>query len=325
VEDAAVINIGAQIALTAMPVKVEPLRFSPVGALRHSGWLRVANDGAVRVGLEAGEGLVQMPPAQFPGDGGQAFAQVFAYRFPSEQRSYVISADQIAPETSVNEVTVYELAETDRHMTSDIELDIREAPLTELLVDFPADHAVAAVTGAQVADYAVAGEVKDGMRTLKILFKQPVGDRQLAELAQCDVGMFGGVRVRTSDGRTWFGQCASRVWFGACPTEWVRCHGQDGKNLWDVHGPDPSPEPDRCIDCGRTSDEAGDPYLVVCCECLEGEDGPRCRACGLIHDVIHMPECVGWPGHRCHAQGGPFAECADRPEESAGCCYRRPR
>ena len=70
-------------------------------------------------------------------------------------------------------------AETDRRIISDLELDIREAPLREWEIEIPADHAVASVTGAEVADYAVASEVKDGKRRLKIIFKQPVIDRQL--------------------------------------------------------------------------------------------------------------------------------------------------
>ena len=79
------------------------------------------------------------------------------------------------PEVGVTEVTVYELAETDRRISADLELDIREAPLREWEMEIPADHAVASVTGSEVADYAVASEIKDGYRTLKIIFKQRPG------------------------------------------------------------------------------------------------------------------------------------------------------
>ncbi len=173
------IVIEAQAALGAFPVKAEALRIVPDGALRHSGWLRIANDGAVRIEITNAAGLIQLAPAQFPGGVDESLRQVFVYRFPSADYNYVIQADQVLPETGVTEVTVYELGETDRSITSNIELDIREAPLREWEMEIPADHAVAAVTGAQVADYAVGGEAKDGMRKLKIIFKQPVIDRQL--------------------------------------------------------------------------------------------------------------------------------------------------
>jgi hypothetical protein len=109
-------------------------------------------------------------PRKFVGYG-SAVLEIAA--FPS---SYVL------PEVGVTEVTVYELAETDRRVSVDLELDIREAPLREWEMEISADHAVASVTGAQVADYAVAGEVKDGKRRLKIIFKQSVMNRQLVSV-----------------------------------------------------------------------------------------------------------------------------------------------
>ena len=54
--------------------------------------------------------------------------------------------------------------------------------LREWEMEIPADHAVASVTGAEVADYAVAGDIKDGKRKLKILFKQAVSNRQLVSV-----------------------------------------------------------------------------------------------------------------------------------------------
>ena len=179
IEGSGRIVIEAQAALGGFPVKSEALRMIPLGSLRHSGWLRVANEGAVRIEVADAKGLIQLAPGQFPGGVDEKLRQVFVYRFPAADYNYAIQADQVLPEVSVTEVTVYELAETDRRVSSDLELDIREAPLREWEMEIPADHAVAAVTGAEVADYAVASEVKDGKRRLKIVFKQAVMNRQL--------------------------------------------------------------------------------------------------------------------------------------------------
>ena len=182
IEGSGRIVIEAQAALGGFPVRAEALRMAPAGALRHSGWLRVANEGAVRIELADARGLIQLAPGQFPGGVDDTLRQVFVYRFPSADYGYAIQADQVLPEIGVTEVTVYELAETDRRITSDLELDIREAPLREWEIEIPADHAVASVTGAQVGDYAVASEVKNGRRVLKIIFKQAVGGRQLVSV-----------------------------------------------------------------------------------------------------------------------------------------------
>jgi hypothetical protein len=179
IEGSGEIIIEAQAALAGFPVKVESLRMAPLGALRHSGWLRVANEGAVRIELIGAKGLIQLAPSQFPSGADDSLRQVFVYRFPSQDYRYAVQADQVLPEVSVTEVSVYEFAETDRRLTADLELDIREAPLREWEMEIPGDQAVAAVMGAQVADYVVAGEIKEGKRRLKIVFKQAVVDRQL--------------------------------------------------------------------------------------------------------------------------------------------------
>ena len=179
IEGAGRVVIESQAPLGGFPLRTAALRMSPVGVLRHSGWLRVANDGAVRIEVSEAKGLIQLAPGQFPGGVDKTLRQVYAYRFPSADYSYGIQADQVMPEVAVTETTVYELAETDRRVFAEVELDIREAPLREWELDIPADHAVAAVTGAAVADYVVASEVKDGLRRLKVIFKQAVTGRQL--------------------------------------------------------------------------------------------------------------------------------------------------
>jgi hypothetical protein len=176
------IVIEAQTALGGFPVKALALRIAPAGVLRHSGWLRVANDGAVRIEVADAKGLIQLAPGQFPGGVDENLRQVFVYRFPSAEYNYTVNANQVLPEIGLTEVTVYELAETDRRISADLELDIREAPLREWEMEIPADHAVASVTGAEVADYVVASDVKDGRRVLKILFKQAVSNRQLVSV-----------------------------------------------------------------------------------------------------------------------------------------------
>ncbi|MCW1886951.1 hypothetical protein OKA04_19585 [Luteolibacter flavescens] len=174
------IEIEAQAALGVFPAKLTPPRFSPLGALRHNGYLRVSNDGAVRLEVAAKKGLMQLSPAQFPwAKQDEDLRQSFVYRFPSADYDYEVSADQVLPEVGVTEVTVHELAETDRRITTELELDVREAPLREWSVAVPADFAVASVEGAPVADYSVASDAVDGVRELKILFSQAVIGRQL--------------------------------------------------------------------------------------------------------------------------------------------------
>ena len=182
VTDTTQIRVRTRTALDALPVRTETVRLTPVGTVRHSGYLRVSNQGSVRLEPADLDGLTQLAPDQYPGGKIEA-RQVFAYRFPASDHSLSIAADRIEPEVSVSEVTVYRLAETDRMLSSDIELDIREAPIREWDIGVPEDYSIVTVVGASVADYVPPGsEVVDGRRNLKVLFNDEVSGRQLIQI-----------------------------------------------------------------------------------------------------------------------------------------------
>lgn len=177
------LTVRSQSPLGSFPVTASPVRLTPEGGVRHSGYLRVANDGAVRLEVADPTGLMQLAPSQFPGaapDG--AVRQVFVYRFPSADYTCRIVANQVLPEVGVSQIVLYHLADTDRVITVDLELDIREAPLREWALTIPADHAVVSVQGGTVADYVAETEERDGRRVLKILFQAAVEGRQLIRL-----------------------------------------------------------------------------------------------------------------------------------------------
>ncbi len=175
------IAIEAQMPLGDFPVKTSGLRVEPIGSLRHSGWLRIANEGAVKIEVASSNGLIQLAPEQFP-IAAKDLRQSFVYRFPAAQYAYQVGADHVLPETSIHELTTYELAETDRRIIADLEIDIREAPLREWEVLVPQDYTVVLCQGAAVADYALATQASDGYRVLKVIFREAVKDRQLIQL-----------------------------------------------------------------------------------------------------------------------------------------------
>lgn len=175
------VNIRSQTPLDAFPVRVEGLRLSPEGAIRHSGHLRLANSGSVRLEPTALSGLTQLAPEQFPGEAIEA-RQVFVYRFPAADHAFTVVADRIEPEVSISELVVYELSETDRVIKADIELDVREAPIREWDFGVPSDYSVVSVTGAGIADYIAAATVADGRRNLKVVFGKDIRGRQLVTL-----------------------------------------------------------------------------------------------------------------------------------------------
>lgn len=175
------IQVRSQTALDAFPVRVEGLRLSPVGAIRHSGHLRLSNYGSVRLEPTELSGLTQLAPEQFPGEALKA-RQIFVYRFPAADHSFTVAANRIEPEVNISELVLYQLGETDRVIKADIELDVREAPIREWDFGIPADYSVVSVTGASVADYIAASTAADGRRNLKVVFGKDIIGRQLVKL-----------------------------------------------------------------------------------------------------------------------------------------------
>ena len=175
------VKVRSQTPLDAFPVRVEGLRLSPVDAIRHSGHLRLTNSGSVRLEPTELRGLTQLAPEQFPGDAIEA-RQTFVYRFPAADHAFTVVAERIEPEVNISELVVYQLAETDRIIEADIELDVRDAPIREWSFGIPSDYSVVSVTGAGVADYIAASTVADGRRNLKVVFGNDVMGRQLVTL-----------------------------------------------------------------------------------------------------------------------------------------------
>ena len=174
------IRVESLFPLGKFPAKVLPLSLTPRGTLRHSGYIRASNQGSVRIETSLTEGLMQLSPDKFPQSGAVVSGkQVFVYRFPSAERKLEITADQIISEVSVSHITTYEMSETDRVIQSDIEIDIAEAGLREWSFMIPADYSVSGVSSANMVDHVVSTTVNKGKRSLKILFKSEVMDRQL--------------------------------------------------------------------------------------------------------------------------------------------------
>ncbi|MCX6953426.1 MAG: hypothetical protein NTV51_14845 [Verrucomicrobia bacterium] len=175
--------INSQTELGNWPVRAEPMRLTPEGGVRHSGFIRVANQGAARLEVAEVAGMMQLAPAQWPGGAIEAGArQVFVYRFPSATRGYRVVASQIQPEVGVSVISTYELAETARVLDASLELDVREAPLREWSLRIPEDYTVVSLQGADVSDYAAETEATNGTRALRVLFARAVEGRQLIQL-----------------------------------------------------------------------------------------------------------------------------------------------
>ncbi|MEI8043138.1 MAG: hypothetical protein WCL11_17135, partial [Verrucomicrobiota bacterium] len=182
------VQVQMQTPLGAFPQSADAIQLRPEFATRFAGYIRIVNDGAVRLEVAQASGLSQISPEQFPeSDATRAVlratgSQRFAYRFSGADFALRLQADQILPELSVSQVVAYNLGENELAIDSEIELDIREAPLRELLLRVPRGYAVARLNASGLSDYFLREPDDQAESELRLVYGQPVSGRQLVQL-----------------------------------------------------------------------------------------------------------------------------------------------
>lgn len=181
-------QVQAQTPLGTFPQTADVLQLRPEGATRFAGYIRLANEGAVRLEVLRAIGTSQISPDQFPANEATRNAfraegnQRFAYRFAGADFALHFQADQILPEIGVAEILGYHVAENELDIDANLELDIREAPLRELMIDIPKGFAVARLNAEGLGDYFLTEPPGTDHAELRLVYGQPISDRQLVQL-----------------------------------------------------------------------------------------------------------------------------------------------
>ncbi|HWW02358.1 MAG TPA: hypothetical protein VNZ64_21850 [Candidatus Acidoferrum sp.] len=187
-KDQFTLQLQLQTPLGAFPQTTDAMQLRPEAATRFAGYVRIVNEGAVRLEVTQASGLSQISPEQFPEtEATRAIlrptgSQRFAYRFSGADFALRIQADQIFPELAVSELLAYRLGENELSIEGEIELDIREAPLRELLLRVPKGYAVARLSAPSLSDYFVRDPAGEPDAELRLVFGQPLSGRQVVQL-----------------------------------------------------------------------------------------------------------------------------------------------
>jgi hypothetical protein len=182
------LQVQTQTPLGVFPQIAEILRLQPEAATRFGGYVRVVNDGAVRLEVAQAAGLSQVSAEQFPESDLTRAAlhgtgtQRFVYRFSGADFSLKVQADQILPELTAAEILAYHFGDNETAIEADFELDIREAPLRELTLNVPRGYAIARINAAGMSDYFLVDKDAQSPVELRLVFGQPASGRQLIAL-----------------------------------------------------------------------------------------------------------------------------------------------
>jgi hypothetical protein len=177
-----------QRTLGAFPQGFDAAQLVPEEATRFGGFVRVVNEGAVRLEVLNATGLSQISPEQIPQtDTTRALlpaqsTQAFAYRFSGPDYQLRVQADNILPELAVSQVLAYHLGETELTLEAELELDIREAPLREVLLRIPAGFTLASLNAPGSSDHFTTDSPGTAQAQLRVVYAQPVTGRQVIQL-----------------------------------------------------------------------------------------------------------------------------------------------
>ena len=187
-KDAFALQVQMQTPLGAFPQTADAMRLQPESATRFAGSFRIVNEGAVRLEVAQASGLSQISPEQFPETDATKAAfraggsQRFAYHFSGADFALRIQADQVLPELTVSQVLAYHLGENEQAIDSEIELDIREAPLRELVLRVPRGYVIARLNASGLSDYFLHEPEGETQSELRLVYGLPVSGRQVIQL-----------------------------------------------------------------------------------------------------------------------------------------------
>lgn len=181
-----VLLVSARRALGPFPLEVAPLRVLPLNAIRNNGYLRLSNEGAVKLEVKETTGLSRVSPELFPQAGEMSEAKPnggrsFAFRHSGDSFSFRALADDVLPEVNVSQSLLYVLGENDLSIRAELELDVREAPLREFGLLVPSGFSPAGLRASDLSDYFLT-RVDDESSRLRLVFSKPVIGRALIEL-----------------------------------------------------------------------------------------------------------------------------------------------
>lgn len=187
-KDTFLLQVQMQTELGAFPQAADAMLLQPEGATRFAGHLRVVNQGAVRLEVVKSTGLSQISPEQFPENDmtkslfGAQGNQRFAFRFSSADFSLRVQADNVLPELSVSQLLMYHLGETELAIDGEFELDIREAPVREVILHVPKGYAIAGLSVVGLSDYFLTEPEGQADAELRLVYGAPVTGRQVIQL-----------------------------------------------------------------------------------------------------------------------------------------------
>ncbi len=180
------LRVEGERVLPPFPCKFDMPVVVPDQVIRANGFLLLGTDSAVKLIVGRAAGLSQIDPGAFPagvkGESDQAIpARVaYAYQYAHMPFQMDIAAEDIVTAMSADSSLTVSYEDNGVGINAALDIEVRDAPAREVVLETEPGWSVAQVQGGQVTDYDVR-DIK-GRREIRVYFKEAVLGHTLINL-----------------------------------------------------------------------------------------------------------------------------------------------
>lgn len=181
------LTLEGERVLSAFPCTFDLPVIAPRSVIRAGGFLLLGTDSAVRLIVNTAAGLTQIDPAALPGASSAGRNTpvapqriTSAYQYAHLPFQMALSAEDIVPSLSGEERLTLACEENGVTLEAALDVEIRDAPVRELVVETDPAWVVAHVQGANVSDYDVRDQA--GTREIHIYLQNAILGHTLVTL-----------------------------------------------------------------------------------------------------------------------------------------------
>ncbi len=184
------LQVLAEMPLSALPTEVDLPEIESTVGMRAGGNLTIGTNSAIQMVVEQAAGLAQidaaaMPRAQLDARHPRPLptGKAFYYSFAGVGYRVRLALDNIVPAYDAVQRHVLIVSEEDLTLETQIELDVRDAPIRDATIIVPDGFTMVEATGAGVTDYRVLTAREGAPGTpVRVQFQQPLLGRGLVTL-----------------------------------------------------------------------------------------------------------------------------------------------
>jgi len=180
------LRVEGERVLPPFPCKFDLPVVVPENVIRANGFLLLGTDSAVKLMVGRAAGLSQIDPSAYPRGGRDTDEQAiparvaYAYQYAHMPFQMDISAEDIVTALSADSRLTVSYEDNGVGVDAALDVEIRDAPAREVVLETESGWSVAQVQGGQVTDYDVR-DVK-GRREIHVYFKEAVLGHALVTL-----------------------------------------------------------------------------------------------------------------------------------------------